>query len=137
MMREALFEAIKSAMDHTEVEHIDFWNHNLDFLEREDTWPMPALFVEFGAISWEAVTNGIVTGTGEVRLHLVTDWNEGGYEAAFALSREVSDCVWNLSGNFFKLLRPLRTETDHKHEEILDTIDTYSVRYSRYGGWPT
>lgn len=132
-----MFEAIKSAMDHTEVKHIDFWNHNLEFLAREDPWPMPALFVEFGAISWEAETNGIVTGTGEVRLHLVTDWNEGGYASAFALSSVVSEQVCDKSSNFFKILRPLRTETDHKHEDILDNIDTYSVRYSRYGGWPT
>lgn len=51
-MREELFEAIKTAMADTEVKHIDLWNHNVEFLEQEDAWPLPALFVEFGEITW-------------------------------------------------------------------------------------
>ena len=102
-----MFEAIKRAMADTEVKHIDLWNHNVEFLEQEDAWPMPALFVEFGAISWEPVSGLHLRGTGEVRLHL---------------------------GKWFDHLRLLRTETNHNHEEILENIDTYSVRYLRYGG---
>lgn len=37
MMRKELFEAIKSAMADTAVKHIDLWNHNVEFLEQEDT----------------------------------------------------------------------------------------------------
>ena len=134
MMREELFEAIKTAMADTEVKHIDLWNHNVEFLEQEDAWPLPALFVEFGGISWEPVSGLHLRGTGEVRLHLVTNWSDGGYASAFALCSEVSVRACGLSGKRFDHLRLLRTETNHNHEEILENIDTYSVRYLRYGG---
>ena len=129
-----MFEAIKTAMADTEVKHIDLWNHNVEFLEQEDAWPLPALFVEFGGISWEPVSGLHLRGTGEVRLHLVTNWSDGGYESAFALCSEVSVRACGLSGIWFDHLRLLRTETNHNHEEILENIDTYSVRYIRYGG---
>ena len=101
MMREELFEAIKTAMADTEVKHIDLWNHNVEFLEQEDAWPLPALFVEFGGISWEPVSGLHLRGTGEVRLHLVTNWSDGGYESAFALCSEVSVRACGLSGKWF------------------------------------
>ena len=134
MMREELFEAIKTAMADTEVKHIDLWNHNVEFLEQEDAWPLPALLVEFGEITWEPLTGIHLRGTGEVRLHLVTNWSDGGYDAAFALCSKVTTKTFGLRGRSFDHLRLLRTETNHNHEEILENIDTYSVRYLRYGG---
>lgn len=134
MMREELFEAIKTAMADTEVKHIDLWNHNVEFLEQEDAWPLPALFVEFGEITWEPLTGIHLRGTGEVRLHLVTNWSDGGYDAAFALCSKVTTKTFGLRGRSFDHFRLLRTETNHNHEEILENIDTYSVRYLRYGG---
>ena len=134
MMREELFEAIKTAMADTEVKHIDLWNHNVEFLEQEDAWTLPALFVEFGEITWEPLTGIHLRGTGEVRLHLVTNWSDGGYDAAFALCSKVTTKTFGLRGRSFDHLRLLRTETNHNHEEILENIDTYSVRYLRYGG---
>ena len=131
-MREELFEAIKTAMADTEVKHIDLWNHNVEFLEQEDAWPLPALFVEFGEITWEPLTGIHLRGTGEVRLHLVTNWSDGGYDAAFALCSKVTTKTCGLSGRSFDHLRLLRTSTNHNHEEILENIDTYSVRYLRY-----
>lgn len=129
MMREELFKAIKRAMADTEVKHIDLWNHNVEFLEQEDAWPMPALFVEFGAISWEPVSGLHLRGTGEVRLHLVTNWSEGGYASAFMLCHAVHKLVGELKGSYFDHARLLRTETNHNHEDILENIDTYSLRY--------
>lgn len=134
MIREELFEAIKTAMAETEVKHIDLWNHNVEFLEQEDAWPLPALFVEFGEITWEPLTGIHLRGTGEVRLHLVTNWSDGGYDAAFALCSKVTTKTCGLSGRSFDHLRLLRTSTNHNHEEILENIDTYSVRYLRNDG---
>lgn len=127
-----MLEAIKTAMADTEVKHIDLWNHNVEFLEQEDAWPLPALFVEFGEITWEPLTGIHLRGTGEVRLHLVTNWSDGGYDAAFALCSKVTTKTCGLSGRSFDHLRLLRTSTNHNHEEILENIDTYSVRYLRY-----
>ena len=39
-MRKELFNAIKAklASDVPEVQHIDLWNHNVEFVEQEEGW---------------------------------------------------------------------------------------------------
>ena len=31
-----------------EIKHIDLWNRNVEFIEQEEGWERPAVFVEFG-----------------------------------------------------------------------------------------
>ena len=45
------------------IKHIDLWNHNVEFIEQEDGWARPAVFVEFCPIRWNAIVSG-----GRVRL---------------------------------------------------------------------
>lgn len=42
-MRKELFNAIKAklASDVPEVQHIDLWNHNVEFVEQEEGWARP------------------------------------------------------------------------------------------------
>ena len=53
-MRKELFNALKTKLtnDVPEVKHIDLWNHNVEFIEQEDGWERPAVFVEFATIEW-------------------------------------------------------------------------------------
>ena len=38
-MRKELYTAIKTAMEKIEaVKHVDLWNHNVEFIEQEDSW---------------------------------------------------------------------------------------------------
>lgn len=75
-MRKELFNAIKAklASDVPEVQHIDLWNHNVEFVEQEEGWARPAVFVEFGKIEWSPFQGGSQRGKGLVTIHLVTDW---------------------------------------------------------------
>ena len=34
------------------VKHVGLWNRQVEFIEQEAPFPMPAVFVEFGRISW-------------------------------------------------------------------------------------
>lgn len=79
-MRKELFNAIKAKLtsDVPEVRHIDLWNHNVEFIEQEDGWERPAVFVEFGPIAWAQFQGKGQRGKGVVNIHLVTDWAEGG-----------------------------------------------------------
>ena len=83
-MRKELFNAIKAklASDVPEVQHIDLWNHNVEFVEQEEGWARPAVFVEFGKIEWSPFQGGSQRGKGLVTIHLVTDWADGGHDAA-------------------------------------------------------
>ena len=130
-MRKDLFNAIKTklASDVPEVKHIDLWNHNVEFIEQEDMWERPAVFVEFGKIEWAPFQGGSQRGRGIVTIHLVTDWTEGGHDVAFDLSHRVYKALDGLSGESFNGLSLVETNTNHNHEEILESIDSYAVRY--------
>ena len=76
-MRKELYAVLKAAMEKIEaVKHVDLWNHNVEFIEQEDSWARPAVFVEFGSIAWQPYVGGGYRGEGSVRLHFVTDWLE-------------------------------------------------------------
>lgn len=130
-MRKELFNAIKAklASDVPEVQHIDLWNHNVEFVEQEEGWARPAVFVEFGKIEWSPFQGGSQRGKGLVTIHLVTDWADGGHDAAFDLCHLVHTALDGLSGDDFNGMALVETTTNHNHEEILESIDCYAVRY--------
>ncbi len=130
-MRKELYNAVKARLtaDLPEVRHIDLWNHNVEFIEQEDGWERPAVFVEFGEIAWEPYQGGCGRGKGLVLIHIVTDWAEGGHDAAFDLSRAVHGALDGLNGEEFNGMALVSTRTNHNHEEILESIDSYAVRY--------
>ena len=131
IMRKELFNAIKTklANDVPEVKHIDLWNHNVEFIEQEDGWERPAVFVEFATIEWAPFQGGVQRGKGIVSIHIVTDWTEGEYDAAFDISRKIHSALDGLCGENFNGMALASTNTNHNHEEILESIDNYAVRY--------
>lgn len=130
-MRKELYTAIvaKLKQDVPEVVHIDLWNHNVEFIEQEEGWERPAVFVEFGSIVWEPNVGSGYRGKGLVRLHVVTDWLEGGQGAAWDLSNKIHKVLSGLCGNSFNGMELVTTDTNHNHEDILESIDSYEVRY--------
>lgn len=119
-----------------EIKYIDLWNHNVEFIEQEDNWERPAVFVEFCPINWEATVAGMHYVTeAKVNLHVVTDWL--GSSAANSDQREESLTVFDLlekihtaladvDGEHFKEFDISNSTTNHNHEEILENIETYS-----------
>lgn len=131
-MRKNLFEALKAKItaDVPEVQHIDLWNRNVEFIEQEDNWARPAVFVEFGTIDWSPFIGGrLRRGSSTLLLHLVTDWNEDGYATAFDLSSRLHRALEGLEGQYFGPLALTQTMTSHDHEELLESIDVYAVKY--------
>lgn len=129
------------------IKHVDLWNHNVEFLEQEVAWDRPAVFLEFCPIKWEAQQRG-VTYRAEtlVKLHIVTDWVErldtqysyagGGVESdtregdatmidVLDLSEEIHGVVGCLDGEKFSGFDIVETATNHNHEDIVESIDTY------------
>lgn len=119
-----------------EIKYIDLWNHNVEFIEQEDNWERPAVFVELCPINWEATVAGMRYVTeAKVNLHVVTDWL--GSSAANSDQREESLTVFDLlekihtaladvDGEHFREFDISNSTTNHNHEDILEYIETYS-----------
>lgn len=117
------------------VRHIDLWNHNVEFIEQEENWERPAVFVEFPAFQVKSIVTGVeYRARPLVNLHVVTDWN--GSASVGSPFREDSLKVFDLLDAIHKLLCGMAGETfaeldlwgcqtNHNHEEIIENIETY------------
>ena len=137
-MRKEIYESVMEAlagMPGTPVKHVDLWNHNVEFIEQEDAWERPAVFVEFGSIEWREVGAGEHRTSGVLRLHIVTDWagstamgSEEREESlrVFGLCEAIRRAVLGMSGEHFCNVRLIGSETNHNHEELVESIEVFS-----------
>lgn len=139
-MRTEIYEKIRERLRETGIiKHIDLWNHNVEFIEQETAWDRPAVFVEFGVITWSGVKGQeVLRGIGSVRLHIVTDWvseseqtnseSEGDMQTSFGIADVVQEALSGLTGDSFHGWELTETHTNHNHEEIVENIEVYKVR---------
>lgn len=115
------------------VEHVDLWNHNVEFLEQETPFPTPAVFVEFHPIAWEPVKERIVRGTMRITLHVVTEWHNSPYELdeLIGLTDQIAARLHGCGSGFAGPLALSETQINHNHEELVETLETYACRVSR------
>lgn len=117
------------------IKHIDLWNHNVEFIEQEENWERPAVFVEFAPIQWKPIAPGVeYRAEPLVLLHIVTDWagsvadgsefQEEGLRA-FDLPEQIHQALSGTSGETFWELDLVESRTSHNHEEILENIEVY------------
>ena len=117
------------------IKHIDLWNHNVEFIEQEEQWERPAVFVEFQPIVWNAIQPGAeYRSEPTVSLHVVTDWH--GSSSADSEFREKSLEVFDLlevirsllscmEGKTFAEFDLVESRTNHNHDDIIENIESY------------
>lgn len=140
-MRKELFTSICNALGSIKgdvaIAHIDLWNQNVEYLEQEEAWDTPAVFVEFAPITWEEVQDGHFRSDVTVNLHVVTRWEgstasgsayQEGSLKVFDLLQYINLALHELSGETFHSMRRVSSITNHNHEEILENIEVYRVR---------
>lgn len=130
MMLQEIYDALREKLLGTGVvKHVDLWNHNVEFIEQEDGWSMPAVFIEFTPIKWECTVPGVRYVTeGSVQLHIVQEWSGGG--AVFALLDTIHEALRVVDGSSFTELQLEGTSVNHNHEDVVETIESY--RYVGY-----
>ena len=137
-MRKELYNRIKTMLLDEEnglgIKHVDLWNHNVEFIEQETVWDRPAVFIEFCPIRWEAHQRGVsYRAEALVKLHIVTDWVErldtqGGDSEGLDdldLSEVIHGVIGCMDGEKFSGFDIVETTTNHNHEDIVESIDTY------------
>lgn len=140
-----LTEVLRSVTDdegRSLINHIDLWNQNVEFIEEDEAWARPAVFVEFGEILWEPLKGPalMMRGRGEVLLHVVTDWKGSVADGSgsrnesledYTLPELIHDKVARIEGSSFRNVHLSRTIINHNHQELLENIEVYSVTYQR------
>ena len=142
-MRKEIYQGIITALSTvSDIRHIDLWNRQVEFLEEESPFEMPAVFVEFGQIDWTQLKGGTLCweGVGTVLLHIVTPWagsaSPGSPEMAanlscWDLSQTIQDKLEGLNGEHFCRLALSQTMTNHDHEDIVENIEVYKYKGDR------
>lgn len=135
-------EAIRSIKDENgepRIKHIDLWNRQVEFLDQELPFPRPAVFFEFGETVWEPLSSraGLsYRGKCPVALHIVTDWsgllgiNEEQLKG-LELSDLLAEALEGLRGESFDSFHRYSSVPNHDHDEIIETIERYSVKVSK------
>ena len=129
-----LCERLKTVGDGA-IKYIDLWNHNVEFIEQEEQWERPAVFVEFLPIQWNAIQPGVeYRAEPVVNLHVVTDW-QGSSSAdsefrdeslkVFDLLEEIHSVLTCMEGETFAEFDLVGSTTNHNHEELLESIESY------------
>ena len=117
------------------IKHIDLWNHNVEFIEQEENWERPAVFVEFEPIRWYAIQNGAeYRAEPTINLHVVTDW-QGSSSASsefrekslevFDLLEDIHKALTCMGGETFLEFDLVSSSTNHNHEDIIENVETY------------
>ena len=107
----------------------------MEFIEQEESWARPAVFVEFRPIKWNAIVNGVeYRAEPEVALHVVTDWtgsvNDGSpfkeeSLEVFDMLEEIHAALACMEGETFKEFDLVESDTNHNHEDIVENIEVY------------
>ncbi len=110
------------------IKHVDLWNHNVEFIEQEDAWDRPAVFIEFVPFKWNAIVPGVeYRAQPRVNLHVVTDWSGKDSDAGqFRLLDKIHELLAGLEGNTFMEFDIEGSSTNHNHEDVVENIETYT-----------
>ena len=56
------------------IRHIDLWNEQVEFIEQEEPFATPAVFIEFRPVQWATLGGTAQQADVPFRLHVVTTW---------------------------------------------------------------
>ena len=143
-MRRDLYERVKSAISGLKygdcspmVRHVDLWNRNVEFVEQEESWDRPAVFLEFGPIEWthcrpSPTERCSMHCTAELRLHVVADTFDacanGSLPTTYFLIGMLKRALTGLCGEGFSGMVPVREMSNHDHGELVEEILVMSYR---------
>ena len=138
----SLIERLKQLTDRDGkpvIRTFDLWNEQISFLEQEEPFDAPAVFIEFRPVNWTG--GGTQTADVTLRLHIVTPWKgssrEGGGFQQQALERfdlldRMDRHLFNLSGDdgniSFSLFRRTGSSTNHNHEELVEDVTDFTCK---------
>ncbi len=120
------------------VKHMDLWNEQRVLSPTDDAALLPAVLVEFMPIEWKTVGGGAQWGNVQFRLHVVTKTHEGAGQdetlQLFDLLDSIHNTLNGLRGERFRQLVRTSSITDHKHDELVESIEAFQISVDDVSG---
>ena len=126
--------AIKNADTTDLLKHFDLWNQQVNFIEEETPFLLPAVFVEIMPIQWQQLSNGYQQAEVTIRLHIVSQWlaQTAKYNPAQSAALDYLDIpakVFNAMHRFSitnsnQFVR-VSSVVNHNHERYVDSVEEY------------
>ena len=107
------------------IKHFGLWNRQLEFIEEEAHFPMPAVFIEFGHQQ-----GGLQDADLTVGLHVLTIAQPEGYDGEefhLDLLDKINRCLHGFTGEYWGSFKRSASIPCHDHEEILDDTEVYQT----------
>lgn len=114
----------------TAIKHFGLWNRQVEFIEQEAHFPMPAVFVEFGKIDWRHQSGGVQDADLTVGLHVLTIALPEGYDGEefhLDLLDGINRCLHGFTGGNWGSAKRVASIPCHDHEEILDDTEVFQM----------
>lgn len=128
-------KTIRNEENQPVIRHFDLWNENVAFIEQE-TFAMPAVFLEFPPITWSTLPHGVQEATITLNLHIVTRWDSPSSDGSPYQNRaleyldlldRINALLHCFSGENFGSFTRTGSTTNHNHEGVLDSLETYTT----------
>lgn len=110
------------------IKHIALWNRQVEFIAEESVFAMPAVFIEFGKISWRTQTSGLQDADLTIGLHVVTNAIPEGFDGDtfhLDLLDKINRCLYGFNTEQLGSLERTASIPCHDHEEILDNTEVF------------
>ena len=138
-MRKQLFLAIVQRLTEQvpAVKFIDLWNEHIATLQTGNTWPLPAVFIEFEQYDVHQQANHVRTAEVSVRLHIVTramsyngskDKRMTEALSFFDSINDINSAMTGLRGECFATFQHTASATNHNHAELIESIERWTTR---------
>ena len=141
-MRAEIYKAVKTALKNSqnesrEVQFVGLWNNEIENLQGNLSFPLPAVFIEFETIEWEQGGLNMRNGDVAIRLHIITatqmPWINNETEENrdieyFELINKINRKIQGLEGDNFSKMMLTTSATNHNHKELIESIERFECR---------
>ncbi|KAA6348056.1 hypothetical protein EZS27_004508 [termite gut metagenome] len=124
-------QAMKDAGETPEeaIKYFALWNRQVEFIQVEQPFAMPAVFVELGKTKWRHQSGGLQDADLVIGLHVLTKFIAEGYENDLFyldLLDNINACLHGFSSDRFSSMQRMESIPCHDHEEILDSTEVFT-----------
>lgn len=140
----AALKEVKDDNGNQYFKSFDLWNQNVEFLEEDEPFDRPAVFIEFDPINWQTLPGKNQEAVATVRLHIVTDWHANTADNVAAEFRTQALAYLDAPSYVLKAMQGLviqptatmrcsntwtRTQSivNHNHEKYVDSVEVYTT----------